>query len=384
VNWAGSGVMVDGLSSFNDFNGNFVMRVTGSTAPRGGPLEGNGFWFGNSNNYVTNNVASDLNTTYVYGYGFEFLAQDPSTGYLVGFVNIPAYQGADPSQLGQSQSVDMNLIPMLDFANNEVYGDAPIGMSYWYVNYDPVHPNLSVLPSGGTIQNFVAWNVWNTGIYGYPASNITINGFVCIGDSSEIASGTVGMQFQDYFTGGLVLDNANIQNMAYGIVAPVNNAGTFTVENSYLADQTGFLEGALWSVSYQANTVPPRTVVIDNVQFAAPAGGQPFTAIAMEWYPQNTLANGVAPVTLLDQLFVYNYNGVSGDNFQVFYTQQAADFIVPQTVLNSDGTFKIMGCPVAGLTNAQAWAQYDVAIAGAAAPSDATTMINIVGLVAPI
>ena len=40
-------------------------------------------------------------------------------------MNIPAYQGADPSQPGQSQSVDMNLIPLLEFANNEVYGVAP-------------------------------------------------------------------------------------------------------------------------------------------------------------------------------------------------------------------------------------------------------------------
>ncbi len=139
----------------------------------------------------------------------------------------------------------------------------------------------------------------------------------------------------------------------------------------------------MWSVSYQANTVPSRTVVIDDVQFAAPAGGQAFTAIAMDWYTQNALTNGVAPVTLSDQVFVYNYNGVSGDNFEVFYTQQAANFIVPQTILNSDGTYKIMGAPVAGLTNAQAWAEYGVAVAGAVAPSDATTMNNIDGLVAP-
>ncbi len=155
-----------------------------------------------------------MNSTYVYGYGFEFFGVN-SSGFPLGFVNIPAYQGADPSQPGQSQSVNMNLLPLLDFANNEVYGAAPIGMSYWYVNYDPVHPNLPVLASGGTIKNFVTWNLWNTGIYGYQASNITIDGFVDIGDASEMtATGNAGLQFQDYYTGGLLVENANIQNQA--------------------------------------------------------------------------------------------------------------------------------------------------------------------------
>ena len=78
-----------------------------------------------------------------------------------------------------------------------------------------------------------------------------------------------------------------------------------------------------------------------------------------------------------------NYDGVSGDNFQVFYTQQAANFIVPQTVLNSDGTPKLRRRPVAGLTNAQAWAQYGVAVAGEVAPVRRHDDGQIDGLVVP-
>ncbi len=119
VNWAGSGVMVDGLSSYNDFNGNFVMRING-TGQRGSGdlgLAGDGFWFGNPNNYVTNNIVTDAAT------GKARTATDssstPSAGRAKsarGYVNIPAYQGADPSQPGQSQSVDMNLMPILAFS----------------------------------------------------------------------------------------------------------------------------------------------------------------------------------------------------------------------------------------------------------------------------
>jgi hypothetical protein len=127
---------------------------------------------------------------------------------------------------------------------------------------------------------------------------------------------------------------------------------------------------------------PPRDIVINNVQFVAPLAGQSFLAIQMNWYAQYQLTNGV-PLTQLDQVFVYNYDGVSGDNFQVFYTQQAANYIVPQAdVFNPDGTPNLLsGAPVAGLTNAQVWAQYGIAIAGGVAPSDATTMNNIQGLV---
>jgi hypothetical protein len=42
------------------------------------------------------------------------------------------------------------------------------------------------------------------------------------------------------------------------------------------------------------------------------------------------------------------------------------------------------GAPEAGLTNAQTWAQYGIAVAGAVAPATAGNMILIIGLVNPI
>jgi hypothetical protein len=381
VNWAGAGVMVDNVSSYNNFTGNMVMRING-TGQRGSGdmgLAGDGYWFGNPNNSVTNNIVTDLVVTGPYGYGFEIYASN-ALGTFLGLLNIPAYQGADPSQPGQSQSVDMNLMPLRAFANNEVYGVAPIGLSYWDINYDPTSP-LPISSSGGTVQNFVTWNLWSTGIYGYQASNITVNGFVCLGDAAQLAggSGGIGMQFQDYYVANMVIENADIEDQGIGILAPDTTNGTITIENSYLADQNGIFVQGLWSVAYTPIYIPSRHLVIDNVNFTAPLAGQSFTAINMAWQ-----LNAVDPVTTLDQVLVYNYDGVAGNNFQVFYTQQAANFIVPQTVLNSDGTPKVMGAPVAGLTNAQAWAQYHVAVAGMVAPGNATTMNNIVGLVAPI
>jgi hypothetical protein len=44
----------------------------------------------------------------------------------------------------------------------------------------------------------------------------------------------------------------------------------------------------------------------------------------------------------------------------------------------------VTGPPVAGLTNAQAWAQYGLATSGEVAPADATQRDLIVGLVEAI
>src|SRR5262249_44950556 len=77
-------------------------------------------------------------------------------------------------------------------------------------------------------------------------------------------------------------------------------------------------------------------------------------------------------VIQLDQVFVTNYNGQAGNNFQTFYAEQAPTYVVPQSVLG------LTAAPVAGLTNTQLFSQYGLAIAGAIAPCQ-TTMPLIQG-----
>jgi hypothetical protein len=84
---------------------------------------------------------------------------------------------------------------------------------------------------------------------------------------------------------------------------------------------------------------------------------------------------------LSDRVFVYDHNGVAGNNFRVYYTSQAPDAIVPQTAIGEWDNEVITGAPIAGLTNSQSWAQYGIAVAGEVAPADATTMNRVNGLV---
>jgi hypothetical protein len=56
---------------------------------------------------------------------------------------------------------------------------------------------------------------------------------------------------------------------------------------------------------------------------------------------------------------------------------------VPVSIFNGDGSRKVIGAPVAGLTNAQAWSQYQVAVAGAVATCTTTRNQIINGYACP-
>jgi hypothetical protein len=119
--------------------------------------------------------------------------------------------------------------------------------------------------------------------------------------------------------------------------------------------------------------MPPKETVIQNVRFGTvdgPVGSAEQFAIAMDY----TLHGGSANLVKRDAVFVHGFNGVAGDDFRVFYAEQDPDFVVPRSTGN------LAGSPAAGLTNAQNWATYGLAIAGEVA-TGATSRPGIAGLV---
>src|SRR5262249_60757339 len=101
--------------------------------------------------------------------------------------------------------------------------------------------------------------------------------------------------------------------------------------------------------SYSADRIPPRKVVIRNVKFD------------MRWVPGETtdrlairMDYDTTPVRNLiqnDEIDVYDFNQVAGDNFRVYYAQQAAQYVVPQTIFNPAGTAALRAAPAAGVCN---------------------------------
>ena len=129
----------------------------------------------------------------------------------------------------------------------------------------------------------------------------------------------------------------------------------------------------LTTSNFTAEGMEATDLVVDGTRFEA-LPGQSLQTIEMKY--------NATPVRNLIQrhtVTVHNYNGHPGDDFSVFYTQQAPTFVVPQTIMQN-GSAILVGAPVAGLTNAQTWAQYGIAIAGAVAPC-AQTRSEIAGFV---
>jgi uncharacterized repeat protein (TIGR01451 family) len=400
-NWAGAGIAADtGSEVDNVIAHNLVTRISGNINVTQRPdgrnnvdlgYEGAGLWFRSFNNYVRNNVVSEAITGYTYyAYG-EGAA-----------VRVPTTQGADPSQSGQYQMVWYNQQPILEFAGNQVYGGWTYqGMWIWSLgnqNGEILNPNMPE----SVVKNFQVWNVYGIGYYNYDTDHLTFDGLVIRGDWSLMLQGHyvgTGLYASDYVYRNFKVINSDIQGLKVGFDAgiigrtngPVGAAEV--IENTYFRNYLDVTFNLQFSVG-GAQVVEPRTTILQNDRFArlnVPDNWAmpPQSFIDMTGNPGGYYTNYI----LTDNIYVYNFNGVVGDNFQVYYNQQAASYVLPQTnwvvppgtnPAYPDGVMGDLGCPVAGLTNAQAWQQYGIAFAGAIAPADATTRSNIIGLVKSI
>jgi PKD repeat protein len=320
-NVAGAGIGTEnGNETGNVFDHNFVLRVTGSGGRTAQWLRGDGYWFHNPDNVITNNFASDINggawDNYAYGFDVDVT--------YVGTQTVPVSQGADPAVNGRS--VNENALPLRQFSNNQVYGATLDGMAYWWLGTNWETP----LASAGTIQSLVVWHQTFHGVFGYESNNLTIDGFVGRGDIAETTNAynySDGLYFGDYMTRGAIVENADIQNEATGINVPESmghnlSGSTFTLENSYLDNVTDVNIGGINSSNGGAG-LAPRTTIIQNVQFAHPAGVNPSWLFDISMDDSMNSDPGFYNRTVADLVYVYSYNGNPNDKFQVFYSDRS-------------------------------------------------------------
>jgi PKD repeat protein len=367
-NVSGAGMVTeDGSESYNVIEKNFVARVYGTGGLLDLGRDGDGFWFRGLNNYVRDNVVSSLNATGGSGassYGFNFFT------YFLGNVQIPPFQGASHDAY---VTVDMNTLPIREFLRNEAYGAMPGGLTFWHIGTDGDWPTGRIT-GDSIIKDFRIWHHFDFGIFGYPSDRVILDGLTIRGNASVVSNPyemVTGVTFSDYPTKNLIIRNANIQGMQIGIELPYVAPGVTNVRDSYLRNVTDIAIQTMYSVNGSAN-LPERKTVITNVRFAGLAG---LDHLALDMRYDTSHGNNLIKK---DEVFIYDYNGNVGENYRVYYKEQRADFIVPK----SSGT--LIGSPVAGLTNAQNWATYGIAIGGAIAPASATERSDMHGLVVPI
>ena len=135
-----------------------------------------------------------------------------------------------------------------------------------------------------------------------------------------------------------------------------------------------------------------NALIVRDVKFVRLTNLTPVPARAAAFRPSaNIYMQMVMPNSDLTQrsvVKVYNYNQVAGDNFQVYYREQDANFVMPQTSSSllfgrtAEGT---IGSPVYGQTNQYNWATYGIAVAGGLLPPGAAaSREEINGLVGSI
>jgi hypothetical protein len=380
-NWAGGGIVADtGAEVGNLIAHNLVTRISqtgpwlGRADDRGVnalgdyAYEGSAMWFRGEQNYVRNNVVSEARIGYTY-----FSEGQP-------LVHVPLVQGDDPSQAGQYQTVEVGFQPILEFAGNEAYGGwTNQGMTIWCLGVQG-QAILNTDQAESVVKDFHVWNVYAKAYYNYDTERLTFDGLVVRGDWSLMlrGGGPVGLYAGDYDTRDFKVINSDIQGCSVGFDCGATGGTTQVIENTYFRNFIDVQFHPQYS-SGGGGIVKARTTILQDDIFA-PVNVSGTEFIAMLAAPVSEATNYIAPNTVL----VYGFNGVAGDNFQLFYNEQSANYVLPQTTYYPNGNVLVMGAPVAGLTNAQAWEEYGIAFAGAIAPADATTRDGINGLLEPI
>ncbi|MGH7745930.1 MAG: G8 domain-containing protein, partial [Candidatus Dormibacteria bacterium] len=274
--WAGAGIVTQtGAETGNVFDHNFVVRIpgTGARVDDAGTA-GDGFWFRGVTNTVTNNVvANAYSVRDFYSYGYDVYA------YFLGKVTIPAAQGDDPTLPGQSLTIDGNAQPLGTFFGDVAYG-VPSGMTFWWISAYYKSPDGT---SPSTIKDFTVWHQWEWGIFAYESSNVTLDGYVDLGDFGlpSLPDLATGIWFSDYVTRGFTITNADIEGQIEGVLLPQAADGVTIVKNSHFANLVDVDDPTTFSTD-QPILLPAKSADLANDQFD-PWPGRPLTAVQMEW-----------------------------------------------------------------------------------------------------
>ncbi len=350
-NWAGASVNVGSEIECHEnvIEDNLAVLTRSNGDSRDLGNGGGGFTFWGSNNWIRRNVSANSGS-------YEFI-----------------FAGGGP---------------FLEFADHEAYG-ARSGLTVWNINGADTGGANPGAPRS-EIRNFRVWHVSLNGFFGYPSYNITFDGFTARNLPGNPAG--IGWTFGDYTAKDMILRNADIQGFANGVEMPLTQSAwgavarePFLLENSLLRNYTNVYGYTPAGSGGSGGVFLPKTSVIRNVRFGSLPDAPGFAGNDGSIIPQThitmipQLADG-ANMIQKDDVLVYDYNGVPGDRFRVYYREQRADWILGQTA-DQGAT---VGSPVAGLTNAQNWAAYGISFAGSVAPAGATSRPAIEGLLGPI
>lgn len=349
-NWAGAGVFSNWSGA--EIDGNFISRIhgNGARADAGQGKSGNGIWcypIDRVRNNVVCNVASPTNSHY----GISLIGN-----------------GGD--------------LPVAEFSGNEIYG-CERGFEIWYVGTTDSQPSAT---RESVLDGLKIWHCSLMAIFRYPCSKVTFRGLQIRGDYSLREYSMLGVIIVDYLTHEGKIMDADIRGCSYGygpatINKPMasNEETAEIIEDSFLQNVWNINAGPIWGVAPDF-WYPSRVFHIRNCRCEAPPG-QPLHTIAVNLFTREEWERREdGHILQTNECYVYDYQQQAGDDFRLYFPEQAPDWLLP----TNPNIYHPPEKNVGGLTNIQAWEQHKVAACGSVAPAETETREGIIGLVAQL
>lgn len=368
-NTSGAGIACeDGVESYNIIEDNWIVGVAWSESTENSRGTGDvghssaGIWMRGANNYVRNNFVSGASRGYIYS---PYMTDANVKS------RIPKFKGADPAVEGQYDLISIRATPILEF-KNEVGGAVMNGAEAWWLGVDGATP----MDIPESVMELAAWHVYDKALYNYSTANLTVvprwqQNF------AQIRSGGFGFFSSDYVAHNFKLRGGFVRGFGVGyLVGPI---GDQSIEDTYFYNLNDFVVGTIWAAGTPGAGLAPRRLTLRNVTYGELNANLRRIVTDGASRGASDSTNLVVP----NSIDVFSYEGDPNVNFRVYYLEQKADAILEQSRMRPDGSFlAVVGCPEAGLTNAQAKAKYNVCFANEIAPETAVTRAGIVGLTA--
>jgi hypothetical protein len=352
----GAGIAVeDGTETENLFEENFVANIRGSINPReSGPNTADGttpgsaaecFWAAGFNNRFVNNVASSCRNPVqqiVSGPGWKFIV--PAAPYTA---RNPRFRGADMANTAETVAVTPQHQPILEFRGDEVYGLAADGLTAWQLGTD----GYGIMPPTmreSIIQDFRVWHTYEGAIYNYPSHRMTVDGLVYRIDPAATLYWPSAFQCGDYRNVDVTIRNGSIH--AGGIFGGCTDPlGVYKISNVDAVTRGHAFSFETPATPGTGADRPPSgvTMVLRGNRIRA-WPGRPLQTIEMNHHT----SRGNSQVHDRYDIFVYDYQGQVGNNFRVYFHEQATQNLygglAPCTNTTTRPEIDGITCPMTG------------------------------------
>jgi hypothetical protein len=361
----GAAFVTESGDEIGAFLGNLAIHSQGSGQAAGARANlqdfghnGVGFWFQGPGVAVENNIAVGQAYAGFFYYTQGLAVGGPAVRFLAS--NLP-----NPAWANGQKYLAIGSVPIWDFNGNVAFASSD-GLDVWYNLYLVNNANLESL-----VQNFTAWGLTNNAVQINYSGQLTLQNVWALGNLQDPVASAAITGNNNYFLNVSYI-NDRVEGWAVGIMAP-GRGGQNVIQGGYFNNIKNIdivAESPIQSTD--------RVVRIEgNPVFGTLPGGPQQYTVYLEPQSLRPLRQDITLLfrpehDLLDTVF---FNGK-----QLYFAEQAANFVPFPAATAAP----YIPAALIGLTNQQLWQQYGLAINGAVAPPDATTVPGIHGLLGSV